>query len=283
MGHVFISYARADRDYAARLARLLTQAGVSVWLDDRIEPGSHYDDVIEKALDEAERVIVLWSTASVASQWVRAEAAEGHRRGVLVPIATDRSKIPLEFRRVQALDFTDWRKTADEDCFRALTDHLDRRPDRAQPTGAVEADKPQIHASLISLDRFHGTVRIRLGVGDQSYRLEHISHPLRQSIKLNGHVVAKGGSWRRLEDYFLLENLVPGTKRIELLLSGDRLLGLDRAVLRIDRREVLNATTSIGRGVAALIVATVGSVLLFAIGLEAFLVFFDDDYSFLGF
>ena len=74
MGHVFISYARADREYAVKLAQMLEDVGLSIWLDDRIAPGSHFDETIESALDSAEKVVVIWSASSVKSQWVRAEA-----------------------------------------------------------------------------------------------------------------------------------------------------------------------------------------------------------------
>ena len=73
-----------------------------------IPPGRTFDEVIEEALDDAQCVVVLWSTTSVASNWVRAEAAEGARRQILVPALLDKVKIPLEFRRVQAADLTNW-------------------------------------------------------------------------------------------------------------------------------------------------------------------------------
>ena len=53
-------------------------------------------------------MVVLWSKASVSSHWVRAEAAEGARRGILVPALIEAAKIPLEFRRVQSADLTSW-------------------------------------------------------------------------------------------------------------------------------------------------------------------------------
>jgi hypothetical protein len=58
--------------------------------------------VIEEALDSARCVVVLWSKASVASQWVKTEAAEAMRRKILVPVLIEDVKIPLEFRRLQA-------------------------------------------------------------------------------------------------------------------------------------------------------------------------------------
>ena len=68
MGHVFISYAREDRAPVAALRSALEGHGLNVWLDERLMAGSHYDVEIEKALDEADSVIVAWSPASAASQ-----------------------------------------------------------------------------------------------------------------------------------------------------------------------------------------------------------------------
>jgi hypothetical protein len=46
--------------------------------------------VIEVAIAAARCVIVLWSQAFVVSDWVRSEASEGKRRGILVPVSGDR-------------------------------------------------------------------------------------------------------------------------------------------------------------------------------------------------
>jgi beta-lactam-binding protein with PASTA domain len=108
LGKVFVSYTHEDRARAKVLADGLSARGWSVWWDRTIPPGRTFDEVIEEALDDAQCVVVLWSTTSVASNWVRAEAAEGARRQILVPALLDKVKIPLEFRRLQAADLTNW-------------------------------------------------------------------------------------------------------------------------------------------------------------------------------
>jgi len=105
---IFISYASADRDRARAIAQALTEQGWSVWWDRTIPPGRQWDEVIEEALDLARCVVVLWSKASVASQWVKTEAAEAMRRKILVPVLIEDVKIPLEFRRLQAADLSTW-------------------------------------------------------------------------------------------------------------------------------------------------------------------------------
>ena len=108
MSDIFVSYASADRDRARAVAQALTDQGWSVWWDRTIPPGKQFDEVIEEALDSARCVVVLWSKASVASQWVKTEAAEAMRRKILVPVLIEDVKIPLEFRRLQAADLSTW-------------------------------------------------------------------------------------------------------------------------------------------------------------------------------
>ena len=109
MAEIFISYARADRPRAERLAQALERAGWSVWWDREIPPGRSFDEVIEEALSLARCVIVLWSDASIRSEWVKTEASEAAQRRILVPILADDARIPLEFRRIQAAVIGDWR------------------------------------------------------------------------------------------------------------------------------------------------------------------------------
>jgi antitoxin (DNA-binding transcriptional repressor) of toxin-antitoxin stability system len=106
---IFISYGREDRERAKRLAEALQGKGWSVWWDRNIPFGKRFDDVIAEALAAAQCVIVLWTPESVRSHWVRTEAAEGAARDVLVPIRLDPdAEIPLEFKRLQTADLSDW-------------------------------------------------------------------------------------------------------------------------------------------------------------------------------
>jgi TIR domain len=108
MSDIFISYASSDRDKVKRLADALAAKDWSVWWDRTIPPGRTFDEVIEEALDAARCVVVLWSKASVSSTWVKTEAAEGARRRILIPALLEPVRIPLEFRRIQAADLSNW-------------------------------------------------------------------------------------------------------------------------------------------------------------------------------
>jgi len=110
---IFISYASADRETARSLARALSENGWAVWWDRTIPPGKTFDEVIESALDSARCVIVLWSSASVSSRWVKSEAEEAARRQILVPALIQEVRIPLAFRHIQAARLVDWNGSSD--------------------------------------------------------------------------------------------------------------------------------------------------------------------------
>jgi TIR domain len=108
MSDIFISYASADKAKAELLAKAFSQQGWSVWWDRQIPPGKSFDEVIEQALSSARCVIVFWSKDSVSSRWVKTEAAEAAAKGILVPALIDNVQIPLEFKRIEAANLTDW-------------------------------------------------------------------------------------------------------------------------------------------------------------------------------
>ena len=105
----FLSYARADQDRAAKLARALEAAGVDLWWDTMIEGGAAFAKSIEAALENSNAVIVVWSAASVGSDWVLDEAAKGRDLRKLVPVTFDGIEAPLGFRQYQAIDLSHWR------------------------------------------------------------------------------------------------------------------------------------------------------------------------------
>lgn len=114
MSDIFISYARPDRDKAEQLARTLETQGWSVWWDRELLAGHVFAQEIAEALAKAKAVIVLWSQASVASNWVKDEAQEGVARGALVPVLMEKVALPLGFRQFEAADLSDWDGSPDD-------------------------------------------------------------------------------------------------------------------------------------------------------------------------
>jgi hypothetical protein len=102
---VFLSYARDDREQAERVSAGLQTSGIEVRLaDSAIQPGVDFRSAMAEALDTSNVVVVLWSKTSVRSDWTLAEAEEGLRRGVLIPVLIDEASPPLGFRQLQAVD-----------------------------------------------------------------------------------------------------------------------------------------------------------------------------------
>jgi hypothetical protein len=142
---VFISYAREDAAIAAELARALGARGWSVWWDPQIKAGETFDQVIERELDAASCIVVLWSTHSASSEWVKNEASAAVERGVLIPARIDAVRPPLEFRRRQTADLQGWRGDAAHPGFRALCEaieHLTTAPRVATTTLARRQAEP---------------------------------------------------------------------------------------------------------------------------------------------
>jgi hypothetical protein len=159
MADIFLSYARADRPRAERLAQALERTGWSVWWDREIPPGRSFDEVIEEALSLARCVIVLWSDASIRSEWVKTEASEAAQRRILVPVLADGARIPLEFRRIQAAAIADWRDLEGNegwaqlcDAVAALVDSPRRAPPVPQPAVRARRARPLwVLAGVLSL------------------------------------------------------------------------------------------------------------------------------------
>jgi TolB-like protein len=108
MSDIFLSYSRDDQPTASRFAEGFERAGFSVWWDQTLSAGEDYDEVTEKALEEARAVVVLWSRKSVGSRWVRAEATQADRRGTLVPAMIEPCKRPIMFELKQTADLSGW-------------------------------------------------------------------------------------------------------------------------------------------------------------------------------
>jgi hypothetical protein len=103
MADIFISYARKDSRLAEDLARDLECRGYSVWWDTRAFTKEFFAAEIRDQIRAAAAVIVIWTKASAASQWVHSEALEGQEK--LFPVRVpdlDPQIIPLPFTSTHA-------------------------------------------------------------------------------------------------------------------------------------------------------------------------------------
>ena len=144
MADIFVSYASADREIARTLGEALIARGHDTWWDRTIPPGRVFDEVIQEALTAAKCVIVLWSQASIASNWVKTEAAEATGRNILVPVMIENALPPIEFKRIQSANLAAWTGDQNDPEFRNLLASVDRllasgakSPSAPAPKGAV--------------------------------------------------------------------------------------------------------------------------------------------------
>ena len=108
MADVFISYAREDRTQARDISIALFGLGVTAFWDWTITPGSNWRDQLVSELLACDCVVVLWSVASVQSDWVRQEASLGLQRNILVPAQLDYSALPYDFSSLQTAQLQRW-------------------------------------------------------------------------------------------------------------------------------------------------------------------------------
>ena len=108
MSDIFISYKREEQPEARKLADALQKKGWSVWWDPKLRAGEHFDDAIERALNDAKCVIVMWSKLSVKSRYVKDEATYALNSNKLMPIAIEEVDLPLRFAGIQTGQLIDW-------------------------------------------------------------------------------------------------------------------------------------------------------------------------------
>ncbi len=142
---IFLSYASDDRELARTLSARLEQAGWTVWWDREIVAGDRFEYAIEHAIDHAICVVVIWTTASVASDWVRAEAMEGMDRKCLLPVVMQATKVPLGFRGLNSVNLIGWPTRHHEDEFARLIQRIDQLVgERSEPATPPAEPQPSI-------------------------------------------------------------------------------------------------------------------------------------------
>jgi len=161
---VFLSYSREDQPTARLFAEGLKREGFDVWWDQALHPGEAFDQVTEKALEEAGAVIVLWSRKSVESRWVRAEALQALNSNRLVPVMIEPCKRPIMFELTHTADLAHWQGEADDPQWRSFVASVGRQlgrtpldspaqqsPHRPVPASPVRPPRPSFRIAVILL------------------------------------------------------------------------------------------------------------------------------------
>jgi serine/threonine-protein kinase len=122
MSDVFVSYKAEDRRRVALLVAALEEDGLSVWWDAQIGGGDEWRRSIERELDAAKCVLVIWSKRSTGPEgrFVRDEASRAMERSVYLPVRIDNVRLPLGFGETQALNLTAWKGGCDDGRYQAV-------------------------------------------------------------------------------------------------------------------------------------------------------------------
>jgi hypothetical protein len=113
MAHdVFISYGREDTVLMQQVEKALLDAGLTIWTDKGIAPGSpSWKSAIEQAILDTRCIVVLFSPDSSESRWVRAELdyADAQSKPIypLLVRGDATNAIPFGFTTYQWIDIRD--------------------------------------------------------------------------------------------------------------------------------------------------------------------------------
>jgi hypothetical protein len=116
LNSVFISYADRDKSRVRKVIGELKLRGVLSERDKVIDakgllvPGSNARDQVQKAIEDASKVIVIWSGAGAESAWVNYEAgmAEALGKPIFVVLGKgERSGLPIDLSDTQVIELED--------------------------------------------------------------------------------------------------------------------------------------------------------------------------------
>jgi hypothetical protein len=132
----FFSYSRQDSEFALRLAKDLRDRGAAVWIDQLdIEPGTHWDESVEKAVGECSILLLVLSPNSTQSENVMDEVSYAlDEKKVIIPVMFAACKLPLRLRRTQYVDIRSNYESGLQEILKTL--HV------VQQTGAVHDEVP---------------------------------------------------------------------------------------------------------------------------------------------
>lgn len=107
--HIFLSYSRKDAEWMTRLRDDFRAAGLSVWTDEGIEPGTlSWKRTIEAAILGAGCLVCVLSPDASSSNWVRAELDFAELQGkpifLILARGDERSAIPFGYASFQWVD-----------------------------------------------------------------------------------------------------------------------------------------------------------------------------------
>ena len=141
MSDVFVSYKAEDRRRVQPLVEALQADGLSVWWDEHLGTGEAWRETIERQLDSAACVLVIWSKRSVGPEgrFVREEASRALARDAYVPVLFDSVQPPLGFGESQATSLRSWHGGKSDPRYQAVLAAIRQHVGEGSSLGAPHA------------------------------------------------------------------------------------------------------------------------------------------------
>jgi hypothetical protein len=125
---IFIAYSHKQEPLAKELAEMLRDSEKSVFYDAHIRGGANWRRTIQKALDDATHVVVIWTADAAESDEVELEItyARGEGKYVIPLLSPDLPKLPYHLYHLQYIYFDKNLEDIKEPLLRAIAH---RNPD----------------------------------------------------------------------------------------------------------------------------------------------------------
>ena len=154
MADIFISYHSADRPRAEALRRWFEECDWSVWIDREIGIGEGWEQRLQKELEAARLVVVLWSAQARRSEWVQREATAAAADGRLLQIHGTGVPLLPPFDGLQAVRMQSWSGESSHSekarLLAAVASRLGMSPAARQQIDAATSSLPHVNYDLIA-------------------------------------------------------------------------------------------------------------------------------------
>jgi formylglycine-generating enzyme required for sulfatase activity len=145
MAHIFISYSHKDSEYAHRLATVLQEQGFNVWIDARLDYGSHWPVELQKQLDSCDAFILIMSPHAYASEWVQSELQRAKRKlKPIFPLLLEGDETWLSVESTQYYDVRGG-KIPDKEFYADISSVIPPSPGQVVP---IAADVKKLTSSI---------------------------------------------------------------------------------------------------------------------------------------
>lgn len=119
---IFIAYSRKQRSLAREIATMLSKKGKAIFYDAHIRAGARWRKIIQKALDDATHVVVIWTPEARDSDEVEREVSYALAEGkVIIPILSKEiPKLPYHLHGLQYLILQEELALIEQELFSAM-------------------------------------------------------------------------------------------------------------------------------------------------------------------